>query len=296
MDLPTYGTSTPALRWTSLRLALLWAYDGPVAADNRDVTSDHRLGYWVWLIRRGQVQIKMRNKSWTARTGEWIISPQGVTTQSFSRDADILSIHFQCHWPTGENLFLETDGLVFKSESFPKLENSASRLARLVSGNFPGVRIGLILMPVSYPTFLKMQQRFMEWLINFYDAMVQQDRTLSHGGDGDERVWRAAECLHESLVDGVFPADRLVRETSLGRAQLDRVFWKSFGTTTREYWERLRQDAAMDSLAATGMSIKEIGYRLGFKQPSHFTKWFSRRLGKTPQEYRASTGTRISEG
>jgi AraC-like DNA-binding protein len=34
------------------------------------------------------------------------------------------------------------------------------------------------------------------------------------------------------------------------------------------------------------LSIKEIGYRLGFKQASHFTKWFTRRVGMTPKTYR----------
>ena len=56
--------------------------------------------------------------------------------------------------------------------------------------------------------------------------------------------------------------------------------------TTREYWDRLRQDAAERNLEASSVSIKEIGYQLGFKQASHFTKWFSQRAGMPPATFR----------
>lgn len=286
----SYGTSTPTLRWNSLRTELLWIYDGPVRAESLCVTKDHGIGYWMWLLRKGNVVISAEKQTLKAKAGQWLVSPHGMTRQEFSPDADILSVHFQCTWPTGENLFVEKEGLVFDASRFPRLERSASRLERLVSRHFPGVRLELIRQPTGYPVFLRIQQRFQEWLINFFEAMTEQNRTLPRGGECDERLWRAAECLHSAPLDGPFPAQQLQRETLLGRAQIDRLFWKAFGATTREYWENVRQESAESSLKATLMSIKEISYRLGFKQPSHFTKWFFRRVGATPQEYRKRAG------
>lgn len=281
--------STPTLRWSSLRSELLWVWDAPVASTALHVSDDHRHGYWVWLLREGKVTITMGDRMWEAHAGQWLVSPHGSTVQHFSSDARILSIHFRCEWPTGENLFVQNDAVIFEAKDYPVLERSGSRLERLVSRHFPGVRIEFLQQETNYPVFLKMQQRFLQWLIDFFEVMTEQKRTLSRGGSGDERLWRAAEYLHTSPLDGPFPAEQLQRETSLGRAQLDRLFWKEFGTTTREYWERLKQESATASLESTSMSIKEIGYRLGFKQPSHFTKWFTRRTGKTPQHCRADS-------
>ncbi len=276
----------PTLRWSSLRFELFWVYEGLVAADNMHTVSDHRHGYWVWLLRQGKVSLKMGKQVWNARVGQWMVSPHGSTIQDFSSDASILSVHFRCQWPTGENLFVEQDGLILEASDFPRLGRSASRLQSFVSRHFPGVRLELLQRSTDYPIFLKVQQRFLQWLIDFYDAMTEKKRTLSRGGGGDERLWRAAECLHTASLEHPFPTAQLQRETSLGRAQLDRLFLKEFGTTMREYWEQLRQEAAISSLETSKMSIKEICYCLGFRQPSHFTKWFSRRMEVTPQDYR----------
>jgi AraC-like DNA-binding protein len=264
----------------------LWIWDGPVAPTAMHLVDDHRHGYWVWLLREGKVSISMGKEVWEAKVGQWIVSPHGLTLQQFSEGSRILSVHFRCEWPTGENLFEENDGLIVNAGDYPNLERSASRFERLVRQHFPGVRLELLQRQTNFPVFLKVQQRFLQWLIDFYEMMVDQGRTLSQGGSGDERLWRAAECLHSAPLSSPFPAEQLQRDTSLGRAQLDRLFLKEFGTTPREYWERLRQESALSILESTSKSIKEIGFLLAFKQPSHFTKWFTRRVGITPQEYR----------
>lgn len=278
--------TTSTLRWSSLRTELFWTYDGVVEERSQHVTSDHRRGYWLWLIRSGSVRLQMGKNSWEAKAGQWLVSPHGSISQDYSPNPEILSVHFRCEWPTGDDLFSMKEALVFDSALFPRLERSASSLARMVRKHFPGVRLDLLQQTTEYPVFLRMQQRFLQWLIDFYEAMISLNQTLFRGEAGDQRLWRAAEFLETVPLDSVFPSAQLQRETSLGRAQLDRLFWKEFGVTTREYWEQLRQESAMLSVEATEMSIKEIGYRLGFKQPSHFTKWFHRRVGVTPQEYR----------
>lgn len=279
--------TTSTLRWGSLRTELYWAYDGVVEDRSLNVTSDHRRGYWLWLLREGEVKLRMGKQVWEAKKGQWLVSPHGSIVQQFSPNAHILSVHFRCEWSTGEDLFVEKDALVFDSSRFPRLERSAFHLGRLVYRHFPGVRLDLLQQTTEYPVFLRVQQRFLQWLIDFYETMMELDQTVFRGGEGDERLWRAAELLDLTPLDADFPLTQLQRETSLGRAQLDRLFWKEFGATTREYWEKLREKAAITSVESTSMSIKEIGYRLGFKQPSHFTKWFSRRVGINPQDYRA---------
>lgn len=291
MDLLSRHWQSPLYRWSSLRTELLWIYEGPIAAGSTSERQDHSLGYWVWLLRRGTVRLEMEGKSWQANAGQWMISPQGKTLQEFSPDARILSVHFRCQWPTGNNLFSGRDAVVLNASQFPRLEKSAAALTRLVHRHFPKVRLELTEQQIDYPVFLRFEQRFQQWLIDFHHAMTQMGRSLAHAGLSDERLMRAAQLLHDSPLAEPFPGMQLQRETGLGRAHLDRLYWKEFGITTREYWERLRQDVATRKLESTGLSIKEIGYELGFKQASHFTKWFFNRLGKTPKAYREETPT-----
>jgi AraC-like DNA-binding protein len=280
---------SPFYRWASLRTELLWIYEGPIAAGSTRELQDHSQGYWVWLLRRGRVRLEMEGKSWEATAGQWIVSPQGPALQEFSNDARILSVHFRCQWPTGENLFSGRDGVVWNAKQSPRLERSGVALSRLVHRHFPRVRLELTGQQIDYSVFLKFEQRFLQWLIDFHQVMTQMGRTLAHVGMSDERLMRAAQLLHESPLGEPFPAELLQRESGLGRAHLDRLYWKEFGITTREHWERLRQDVATRKLESTSHSIKEIGYELGFKQASHFTKWFFNRVGKTPKAFREQT-------
>ncbi len=284
--LPSPELPTPLHKWAGLRTELIWVYKGLVAPDNRRVDTDHRCGYWLWLLYAGRVDVQMGSKTWHAHAGQWIISPQGKTQQEFSADARILSLHFRCQWPTGENLFAGTDAVVVESKEFPRLERSAVALQQLAHRHFPSIRNDFSLQTGDLPIFLRLQQLFFQLLLEFYEVMIRRERFPSRAGTGDDRLVRAARILHETPLDEPFPAEQLRKETGLGRAHLDRLYWREYGISTRVYWERLREESATRSLESTQLSIKEIGYLLGFRQASHFTKWFRHRLELTPTEYR----------
>lgn len=279
-------TPTPLHQWSSLHSELLWTYDGIVAPLSRHTLNDHRHGYWAWLLRQGSVQLTMGKEVMRARAGQWLVSPHGNVQQDFSDDARILSVHFKCQWPTGEDLFSGTEGLVFQAKEFPRLERSASSLQRLVQRHFPGVRQQLQIQATHYVRFLRFQQLFQQWLIEFSTMMEKKGRFFAQTGECDPRLLRAAECLHETSLDSPFPEKQLTASTGLSRVHLDRLYWKQFNLTTREYWDNLREQAARRILARTQLSIKAVGYQLGFKQSSHFSKWFHHRLGVTPKTYR----------
>ena len=175
---------------------------------------------------------------------------------------------------------------VWNAKEFPALERNGKTLNRLVHRYFPKVKLELVEQALDYPAFLKFERCFMQWLIDFYKVMRHKGRPLAQAGKCDERLLQGMKCLHETPFTGDFPAKQLQQITGLGRSHLDRLYWKEFGVTTREYWERLRQRSATHKLEATSLSIKEIGYHLGFKQASHFTKWFNHRTGMTPTDYR----------
>jgi AraC-like DNA-binding protein len=274
-------------QWFTLREELFWVYRGEVVSAAVDLVADHTQGYWMWLVEEGRVDVTTRDGNRiTARSGQWMLSPGGVVHQKFSPESRILSLHFCCRWPTGQDLFVESGGLVFDETRYPKLKTSAVALHRLTSRQFPGVKADMFDHKTGYRAFLQFQCAFHRWLMDFSDAVLERGRTLSTSGHLDDRLNIAISLMHNSpLADG-FPEQIITARVILGRRQLDRLFMNAFGVSLREYWDRLREQAALRLIKDTRQSSKQIAFQLGFRQASHFTKWFTQRVGYTPTAFR----------
>ncbi|MDA3872849.1 MAG: AraC family transcriptional regulator [Kiritimatiellae bacterium] len=282
--------------WSSLRTELLWIYQGQVKQYDLERTVRHEYGYWLWLILHGGVDVQSASGDLHAIRGQWILCPKGESSQRFTEDAEILSLHFLCQWPTGENLFTEKEGLVFESVNFPELKNKASALQQLVEQSFPGSWAMLFQQPSGIESFLNLQAYFPGFLLEWVRTLRSFNRHPAYSRTMDDRVGVAIRCLNGCMLSEPFPEDQLMRESGVSRVHLDRMLTTQIGMTSREYWEKRREEAACYHLESTNESIKEIGYNLGFKQASHFTNWFKRRKNLPPVAYRRKEArARLSE-
>jgi AraC-like DNA-binding protein len=65
-----------------------------------------------------------------------------------------------------------------------------------------------------------------------------------------------------------------------------RLFLATTSHTPANFYNQLLLERARDLLRDSKLSIKEIGYELGFKTSSHFIAAFRREFATSPQEYR----------
>lgn len=63
---------------------------------------------------------------------------------------------------------------------------------------------------------------------------------------------------------------------------------KDTGKSTLEHIQLRLVEAAKEKLFDTNKSISEITYELGFEYPQYFSRLFKKRVGMTPNEYRAA--------
>lgn len=63
---------------------------------------------------------------------------------------------------------------------------------------------------------------------------------------------------------------------------------KDTGKSTLEHIQLRLVEAANEKLFDTNKSISEIAYELGFEYPQYFSRLFKKRVGMTPNEYRAA--------
>ncbi|WP_422081415.1 helix-turn-helix domain-containing protein [Ulvibacterium sp.] len=76
---------------------------------------------------------------------------------------------------------------------------------------------------------------------------------------------------------------------NLSAKHLSEVLKETVGKTIKQSIEELILLESQSLLKQTAMEVKEIMYWLGFEDPSYFTKFFKKKTGLTPSEYRVST-------
>jgi AraC-like DNA-binding protein len=101
----------------------------------------------------------------------------------------------------------------------------------------------------------------------------------------------------EKLLKDYFSQDTLIEtglphvtwfasRLNLSPNYLTDLLQKFTGKTTLEHIHLELIDRARSLLWSTDASVSEIAYKLGFEHPSHFTRLFKTKTGKSPSEYR----------
>jgi two-component system response regulator YesN len=74
--------------------------------------------------------------------------------------------------------------------------------------------------------------------------------------------------------------------SGLGRTYFSFVFKEVTGTGLRDYLIQSRINKAKDLLNDTDLKIKEIAYKVGFRNPDYFCRIFKKKTGVNPTEWR----------
>lgn len=285
---PLADPQLPLREWACIHTQLDWIYDHEVPARYRDRPVDKQQGgYSAWYVRKGLATVETSGgRRLRAGPGSWLFVPAERIHQRFSADAHILSLHFLCQWPSGENILAGDAGLVFDGSEFPALESKATRLERMVRRHVPGAETHYASFFSDYEHFLSFHTVFLQWLAEWFRAQKKYGKGLSRLAADDDRLLRAIRVLNTSPLDQPLPHRTLQKASGLSEAHLNRLFVAEYGLTIRKSWDRRRLTHARTCLETTRMPVKEVAYRLGFRSDSHFMRWFKERTGMRPKEYR----------
>jgi AraC-like DNA-binding protein len=273
--------------WAGLRRELVWIYDQKVRPGNLEGTDDFSVGHRAWFVRQGRVELRVaKGRPLVATRGMWLFPPSKRARQVIAPETRLLSLQFLCQRATGEPLFDPDEGLILRGTDHPELEKKASALASLVGHRFPEAHTRYGWEKAGFEVFLEVQAMFLLWLAEWYRVRLQHGSAMSRFTPRDDRIVQAIRCLNQSALDQGFPKEQLEKETCLGEAHLNRLFLQATQLSTRKYWQRRRLEFAKSCLESSGMPIKEVAWRLGFKSDSHFVIWFRNLSGKRPGQYR----------
>jgi AraC-like DNA-binding protein len=275
--------------WLNLNLHLLWCHNRRVA-EGRKVTgptlqSTEFTNSAAWLVREGWARVEHDGQSHTAYPGQWLIVKPGSRVQTFSSETRMLSIAFEARWPDGSHLYQDGLSLVLEAKEAPALEQKIRPILNVVKEIAPGtwdVRDHR----ADLRCFLRLEQLLCEWLLALSEVL--EGRGIKHSGHFgiDERVRVTVDLIHARDLAEPLVLETLAATVHISPNHLIRLFRKDLQTTPYQFWDRLRIEHAQSRLRQSDIRIKEVAIDLGFKHLSHFSKWFKRHTGKTPQSVR----------
>jgi transcriptional regulator GlxA family with amidase domain len=82
------------------------------------------------------------------------------------------------------------------------------------------------------------------------------------------------------------PIEQAVRQSGISERSFKRRFKKATGRTPIDYVQRLRVDEAKRRLERTTAPVDEIGWQVGYEDPTFFRRLFKRLTGVTGSAYR----------
>ena len=96
---------------------------------------------------------------------------------------------------------------------------------------------------------------------------------------------KALDIIEEHMDDAEFSVETFSSLIGMNRVSLYHKIKSLTNLTTREFFTVIRLKRAAQLLKESGLSVTEIAYQVGFKDPSHFSKLFKKQFGKSPKEY-----------
>ncbi|MEM9830392.1 MAG: two-component regulator propeller domain-containing protein [Bacteroidota bacterium] len=106
----------------------------------------------------------------------------------------------------------------------------------------------------------------------------------------DQQFLERMKTIVEShMADATFGVEAFSEEAGLSRVQLFRKLKALTDLSPSEFIKNMRLKRAADLLRLKGGTIGEIAFRVGFQDPSYFTKTFQKQYGQTPSDYMTET-------
>lgn len=135
-------------------------------------------------------------------------------------------------------------------------------------------------------------------LLYLYSVLFEEeissfsDSGLSDQMERRQRIENAIEYIARNY-DKECSEEALASMCGLDKFYFSKLFKKVMGVNVHTYIDDLRLFKAQTLLSSTAKSIYEIAFGIGFKDESYFYRWYKKKTGMTPGEYRQSL---IKEG
>ncbi|OYX79636.1 MAG: hypothetical protein B7Y83_19290, partial [Flavobacteriales bacterium 32-34-25] len=101
----------------------------------------------------------------------------------------------------------------------------------------------------------------------------------------NEFLEKVIEIVILKMEETDFNSDELAHTLGISQRQLYRKMKGITGNTVHEFITKVKMNQAEEMLRNSELSISQIAYKLGFSEPSNFSRTFSKHFGCSPSQY-----------
>lgn len=278
-------------QWTALQSRVLFAFERVIPLGDADGSYVRRAQYGAVLVRRGWYEMESEGQRIVARPGQWAFSFTDRHRQRFPDQAMVLALRLSNTWPDDVPMFEASRKLfTVDAAAHPEIERLAMRFVE--SAGAIQIRAENPIYTytqrsrVGLSAFIEHQQAVLHWLALMADILPRYGVTARYPHGVDARLSMALDIIDGLPLSNPLPVRKMETVSGLTLQQLDRLCRRSFGMTTRQYWDRRRVEQVMFRLKHPAAGVKEVAMAAGFTQLSHFSAWFKRHAEMSPRAYR----------
>jgi len=240
-------------------------------------------GYSLLIALSGQLVYELDGKSFELRSPQFVLFEPNAGVSANAQHAELLCLTFSAslvmQHAAAMQLIPPKSTVTFEREHFSddqKLDGLFAEFVDELTGQQPGKEIVMHAL---------IEQVVVHVLRNYAQPRRSEELELSRAGLVDRRIRRSVELMYTQL-DQDLTLKALAAASYLSPFHFARLFKKLTGSTPHNYLAAIRAARAQLLLAETGLSVSEIGARVGYLSGSHFTKAFRIATGTTPREFR----------
>lgn len=264
-------------------------------------------GTWIWC--------EMLNGSLEVRPGDLVFIPPHFTHAWHYRDEVHLYAHFDLHARPELKPYLMTHLTGEKGANLPVSRMPVFHLEFENADPMYSMKIPLI-------TRLRMPDLWREkldTLVRIYtthaegtlEAQVAIGETINWAlatlSNGEEQLARIQSDVHPQITLLIqqmkdprtraeverYSTESLARRAGMGETVFRAAFKAATGRNPSVYLVERRIEQAAGLLVNTDMRVQEIGKAVGYDDPYHFTRVFTKVIGDAPTHYRAKMRTAL---
>lgn len=109
-------------------------------------------------------------------------------------------------------------------------------------------------------------------------------KDLSVTSTDEKFLERAIQLVNKNLNNVDFNVEQFVEAMNMGRTSLYKKMKSLTDKSVKDFIRTIRINHALKMLQTGNYNVSEICYKVGFKDPSYFTKCFQKQIGKSPSE------------
>lgn len=117
-------------------------------------------------------------------------------------------------------------------------------------------------------------------------ASIIETKPIEAESQSEKQLALIAKTIEDNIAEPEMSVAFLSEKTGINSKQLYRIIKKFMGLAPGDYIRNVRLQKAAMLLSQQRFTVAEVGYMVGFKSPSYFTKCFTEHFGTTPSQYK----------